>query len=320
MKKLLLLVLFGISLPVLATECPPDKPLITPKGCQPCDLLDGVLSIKQENICPDREIIEGIVDKSPGRWVSIAPVSILKKCPAEAPLRTFEGCIPCDNKEHQVPTLSDCSSCPNLSGRTDGERDTKCFPACPEEQILARTGKEVSWKCVSCTDGYTKGITESDCKKCPNRLWNEEEQSCLFKESPCSKNNPFVKMESGIAEKWECISCENSFIKGFSKEECQKCPDYRFWDEEKGICDFKKSPYPDRPIVIPIRYDGDGCNGNKEAYTFSSCDKEDYNVPKDRCPPGYNLPGYEYNYGYVEECQKNLCIPKYEKVFCFVWA
>ncbi len=297
MKKIILSsLLLGISLPVLATECPPDKPLESEDSCYSCDSLEGLdMRWKEEkqDICPNREIVTVM------HYGSLSypyEISILKKCPPEAPLRSVEGCIPCDNKQHQVVAISDCSVCPNLSVRSLGKDHVSCLPPCPENKFLAEGG--VSWKCISCTDGYVTGITESDCQKCPNRFWNEEKQSCLFKESPCGKNIAFVK--NRLDEGWECISCENGYyIRGFSKEECEKCPDYRFWNEEKNVCDFKRSPYPEKPIMIPIKY------LSLEGYSFESCDDESYNIPKEECS------SQDRTYGYVAECKKTLCLPNF---------
>ena len=224
-------------------KCPSSKPLRARQvGCASCNdkrplkLLDE----KDNNLCPDREII---VDQYKSGY------SMLKKCPAEAPLRTIYGCLPCDKDGLlEVYDAQECSACPTKRvqfGFNEGPYDLKkrivCVDSvrCPNEKIM-RTYQN---KCIACSDGEgMRYISKEECELCaPLRYFDDESRVCLFRHSPFA-DKPLVQytlMDTDPSEFANFYSCDDtSYFNMYSitEESCALCQNREY---KEGFCVLK---------------------------------------------------------------------------------
>ncbi len=224
-------------------DCPKEAPFLSSwakKECVGCDYL-GEIEIakgheKDFDICPNRET------KSTSRFEGEL-ISVLKKCPPEAPLRTKYGCKSCDSwvDYFAIPVFeqSDCQSCPGLTFNKSnlilGEWswDNFCIKQCPQDKPMQ--GKH--GYCDSC-DSLSLEIKQKECAKCPNRVY--EDHLCLFKEIKGKDGNPLLMARAfgtdGIGWTADLYSCGYPYGIQTTKSSCDQCPN-RYYKE--NLCILK---------------------------------------------------------------------------------
>jgi hypothetical protein len=73
-----------------------------------------------------------------------------------------------------------CVSCPALKGYDMGITEVSCHNGCGENYIFSSSGQGY---CLGCKSSYSVTTTLDECRRCPNRYFNESTKNCLL----CSK-------------------------------------------------------------------------------------------------------------------------------------
>ena len=225
MKKLFFLLLC-FSFPVLAIECPPDKPMEYKGECYPCENGNNLFSEEECNKCPEFRKFENgrcTFTKSP---YPDRPLMYVQ----EDEIPCFRGrryhSRPCGHREktyfsscynfgYERVTEENCLLCSNRKF----ENGFCILKECPQKYFRNSNGS-----CLDCSHNYPYKTSEEECHRCSNRKY--ENGVCSKKE--CTGG--FVKKAGE-----ECISCQR-LIDGaidMEKSECQKCPNSEY---KEGKC------------------------------------------------------------------------------------
>lgn len=211
------------------TSCPQDTPFGSHGNCVGCNSYEALTIAKGHEkdfeICSNRMII---AENSPFQAQSILKESILKECPAEAPMRDHKNsCISCDTT-YPVYT-EDCQKCTNR----ELLRNTKCvLKECPADKPLKSDGD-----CLSCDQkGLDLSVTQEMCEKCSNTYkWYQER--CIPIMS-ASKDYPLVDLDMSFhVEDWwhrEFWRRRCDVLEPITtiKESCDQCPNRKYIDGE----------------------------------------------------------------------------------------
>ena len=148
-------------------------------------------------------------------------------------------------------------------------------------------------KCYSCEDEklFVEIFNKEFCDVCPNR---QAKYFYYFNEKVlgCFKDCPNDKMFDGNRS---CVACDYNDTHGIDEQECAKCPNRLF---DGKYCQFKESPYKNKPLISLLDpkkntcLDGD-CWGTVD---FFPCDvaRKIYTTKKycDVCPERVWQNGY----------------------------
>lgn len=243
MKKLLLALLLGFSLPALAIECPSDKPMEYRGECYPCENGNNLFLEEECNKCPEfRKFESGLCmfTKSPypdkplfsmGRWDVVCPRFPHGKSRHCTPDRrigtTF---VSCDYPRRVHTTSQNCSLCLNR------------FQA-PTTSITAIDIREDIIECLDCSEKNSYRTTEENCMKCPNRKY--ENGYCSLKSCP---KGYFQEASGGC---WECSALSNANVR--NKTDCDVCSEREYKNEK---CILKECP---DGYIMDFRYLHNGC-------------------------------------------------------------
>ena len=255
--------IFGVSLPVMAEECPPDKPLITEKNicqkaekdengnltvkcelqeiCHSCDELFDLGTTEENcNLCSNRYFVH--VGMESNAFI-LGNYCTLKECP-KGYFKASSGCRPCNDEEEDIRALEsfkeECEKCPErIFGMGLCVLKNKPF----SEQFC---NDKRSW--------YYE-VTKEMCDKCPNREYKDGH--CNLKICP----EGTFKNQGG-----DCFECGNTLtiVEEFyktSEQECAKCSNREYIN---GKCALKECPQ--------------NMFKNKEGYGCYRCEEE-YNIP-----------------------------------------
>ncbi len=185
MKKLFFLLLC-FSLPIWATECPPNKPLVIIAGdvgeCISCK--DGFLDVSEADCakCPKYRYFDG--KKCQFRHSPDPEKPLIRR--GTVCYGPWGGCrdtvtfLPCSQKEAVETTPENCALCPNRDYK-DGFCVAKVN--CSEGEYANLSGN-----CVTCdADDKWQVATKEECQKCSQRLYLEEKYQCILKSCPKGK-------------------------------------------------------------------------------------------------------------------------------------
>ncbi len=293
MKKLLLALLFGFSLPVLAIDCPADKPMEKNDECYPCTESENLFSKEECDKCPEFRKFENgfcIFTKSPypdrllfrsfvaeelyyagggGKvlsqktdFVSCDYPEIFKTTPENCSqcsnrfFATYTGCVLCSEKNAYKTNKEECIRCPNreMGNRYKPEYGNYCaLKQCPEGFF-----SDIDGNCKECSFLYTVESKEENCNSCANREWDYRNRSCILKECP----EEYFRTKRG--------SCEQCSIKdGIETEEenCTQCPNRKYKD---GICILKECP-----ISEPVRNEEGTCRSCDSLLEYDDVNKKE---------------------------------------------
>ena len=236
MRKIILaILLFGISLPVWAMECPVDKPMKKNGNCYPCEERDNLFSGEECNKCPKfRKFEDGlcIFTKSP---YPDLPLFHIQEYTVVCPecIEECESCVPelisrtvfssCDDNEIVPANKEDCALCPNRK-----YENGKCLlNECPKGYFRLDRGD-----CLRCGTEYSYTVEEESCDNCPEREYKNGK--CMLK--TCPMYVP-IKLSDG-----NCVSCSVAIGKKITESDCAKCRDMDYI-EGKCVQKCKKNQF-----------------------------------------------------------------------------
>lgn len=246
MKKLLMSLFLGLSLPVLAIECPKDMPMEKKGKCYSCKDSNSYedFSEKECNKCPEFRKFENgrcTFTKSPypDRPLMAKTVVLSYARRGRAPRRRstlIMEFFSCDELRATGTIEENCMVCPNRKF----ENGSCVLKECPQRYFQDDKGN-----CLDCSHDDPFKTRAEECHKCPNRQY--ENGVCGQRE--CIKEN-FVKTSAGA-----CVSCQNLkyLPRTMEKSECQKCANSEY---KNGQCSIKCSENE-------FRIEAGGCIGCK---------------------------------------------------------
>ncbi len=338
MKKLFFLLLLCFSFPVLAIECPADRPVVYKGKCLSCNSFFGVQDIEETECikCSDREYIDG-------------------DCVIKCKKNEFRGlnqlgkynwwCNSCDHSYNTITTEEECRRCsehiyvdgfcvlkdkpmadhdcnflnavqvsPKICDLCPNRENTNGYCAlkkCPDGMI-----KTDRLDCFACdNDGDYYFVQQSVCNECPNREYIADHGQCrLKKENLIAKikekckcgENEFIGYNL-FYQACHCVKCSEEknpvfgggwYGLGTDEEECSKCANREY---DGHMCFLKKCP--------------EGKFKHKDGYCLRCGDPLDHESSKEECLLCSNRE-YSQNRCSLKECPKEsfknetgTCIP-----------
>ena len=287
MKKLFFLLLC-FSFPVLAIECPPNKPMEYRGECYPCENGNNLFSEEECQKCPEfRKFESGLCTftKSPypdnplfsiGSWEKICPKCRDCKCKSDKGIET--NFVSCNYPVRVHTTSENCSICPN--------RFQSLTTSVPAHRIT-----ENIIDCFDCSEQISYQTTEENCAKCPNRKY--ENGYCFLISCPEGS----FRLKGGTC--WKCSALSNASV--HNKEACELCSEREYKD---GKCILKECP---EGYIMDFMYLRDGC---------TPCEQINETMIKDVTEKECNkCPDREYSDGGCWKIEKLMALQELSQSF-----
>ena len=199
--------------------------------CYSCDALQGISVSEQEcSKCPNRKMQDG--------------KCIQAVCSKDNPIKALDGtCFACDSPLDFKTTEQECAKCQNR----EMYKGT-CAQKCSKNSF-----RDNNYKCYSCDASKNVPADEEECSKCLNRKMDDnncvltpfvgnlsEEYSEIFMTDEITGERKKIAVSPNANgcpddfpmsdEMGMCSSCEINYART-TKEECDKCPNMRYYSE-----------------------------------------------------------------------------------------